>query len=956
MDQIRFMMKHNVFKPLTDHIKIRRDQRLHCNGCAVGKSTRNEFHSYSSRIQPHSPMIAVFVDNSGQVEIPDLASNELVKKLYDSFGQFKYLSLMVDGSSSRYMMVKLLKSKKQTGDFILEALAKGRTQSGHKCKRIYGDDSGEFRETTLVNELKRRGIQRILTTKSTPQNNGIAERPFRSIWDSVRALLHQANLHKVFWPFAVLVAAYVLNLTCPDYSTRKSRYELFHHSKPPAKRLAVFGCDAFCHVLKEDRQSKVEETAIPCIFLGYDLERENGYILFNPATMKLLSSSRDVIFREDEFTFGRDILGIAANKVSANDSNKSIVNNKKIVKKRKAPDIESSDSEGSKVDLDYKSPEPKQARIITRPLRQPPIQSSLNSDGFLHSLLPDQFRTINELIEEQQRRQAENDHRFEYDLSPRNHSGPVSEEEINSVEEGPSSYQLAIISRDADNWIDATNRELKVHEENNTYRLVDYEPWMNIIPCRWVYVIKTNPNTGDRTYKARLVAKGFRQIVGLDFQDDEISSSVLGAKSLRIFLSIVARFRYQLHQMDAVAAFTQANVKESLYIEIPDGYKLPAGTKRMVLQLNKAIYGLKQSSYLWQMALRKYFLANGWTSCVLEENLFFKMSKNNQIMLAGIYVDDIISAFDASDCNEHAEFVQHISQAFKLKLIGVPSAILGMKIEQFKQGIKLSHEEYINKVLNRFQMGNCNSFPTPASDEKLSELDSPNTNEERQLMAKVPYRSLIGELLYLAIMTRPDIAQMVSFLSRFQENPGRKHWVAAKRILSYLKGTKQIGLTFPYQSQRELLAYSDANWASDDLNRKSVHGFIITLFGCPIIWLSKKQSLVALSTCEAEYIGMSEATREIRWVDQLLKEMNIRVSIPILRCDNEAAENIASTTRMDHRIKSIDIKYHYIKFEVRQKQLLLAHVESKSNVADIFTKPLKETPFKLFRNAIMNNQ
>ena len=155
------------------------------------------------------------------------------------------------------------------------------------------------------------------------------------------------------------------------------------------------------------------------------------------------------------------------------------------------------------------------------------------------------------------------------------------------------------------------------------------------------------------------------------------------------------------------------------------------------------------------------------------------------------------------------------------------------------------------------------------------------------------------ELIYLANTSRPDISHIVGVLSRFTENPGKKHWEAAKRVLRYLAGTQEVGLMFHGTHRNtnkafQIEGYSDADWGRDMHGRKSIYGFIIHLNGCPIAWASKKQSFVAQSTCESEYVGMSETVREIRWIYQLLEELMVASPTPILYGDIMEIINLLS--------------------------------------------------------------
>jgi len=271
----------------------------------------------------------------------------------------------------------------------------------------------------------------------------------------------------------------------------------------------------------------------------------------------------------------------------------------------------------------------------------------------------------------------------------------------------------------------------------------------------------------------------------------------------------------------------------------------------------------------------------------------------------------------------------------------------------------LNHCKYIEQLLSKYKMADAKPGATPDNGEQLGPEHCPSMHSERRDMQQYPYRQLVGELLYLACTTRPDISHSVGCLSRFVENPGKKHWEAGKLILRYLAGTKQLGLTFNgYNNSSEqfnIEAYSDADWGNDLYGRKSIYGFHVAINGCPVAWTSKKQTFVAQSTCESEYVGMSEATREIRWISQLLGELGIKYSQPVLFADNDSASAIASNTRMDNRIKSIDIKYHYIKDEVAAKRIKLQGVPSEFNIADIFTKPLGRVRFRRLREPILGS-
>jgi hypothetical protein len=207
----------------------------------------------------------------------------------------------------------------------------------------------------------------------------------------------------------------------------------------------------------------------------------------------------------------------------------------------------------------------------------------------------------------------------------------------------------------------------------------------------------------------------------------------------------------------------------------------------------------------------------------------------------------------------------------------------------------------------------------------------------------VPYRTVMGSLLWLANNTRPDIAYPVSILSQVLSNPGRVHWEAAKRVVRYLKGTEDAWLTFG-GSHVGLCGFSDSSWGSEVLNWHSMSGYAFTLFGGAICWSAKKQSVVALSTAEAEYIAMTHATKEAIWIRKFMGELFGDILDPtILNVDNQSAITMAKNDSFHSRTKHIALPYHFVRHAVARSIISLSWIPSEANLADLFTKGLDST-------------
>ena len=265
--------------------------------------------------------------------------------------------------------------------------------------------------------------------------------------------------------------------------------------------------------------------------------------------------------------------------------------------------------------------------------------------------------------------------------------------------------------------------------------------------------------------------------------------------TIRSVLSIVANKELYLEKLDVKTAFLHGDLDEEIYMHQPEGF-LEEGKQNIVCRLKKSLYGLKQAPRQWYMKFESFMHKEGFQKCNADHCCFFKRYKCNYIILL-LYVDDMLVA--GPDMDEIRNLKMQLSKEFDMKDLGPTKKILGMQImRDKKRGIlQLSQAEYINRILQRFNMGNAKPVSTPlASHFRLSKDQSPQTEEEREFMAKIPYASAIGSLMYAMVCTRPDIGHAVGVLSRFMANPGKAHWEAVKWILRYLRGTKEKCLYF----------------------------------------------------------------------------------------------------------------------------------------------------------------
>ncbi|KAL5825663.1 hypothetical protein ACOSQ3_021726 [Xanthoceras sorbifolium] len=506
----------------------------------------------------------------------------------------------------------------------------------------------------------------------------------------------------------------------------------------------------------------------------------------------------------------------------------------------------------------------------------------------------------------------------------------------------PECYDEAMQVEDSVKWESAMRDEMDSLMSNQTWELAELPPGKKALHNKWVFRIKEEHN-GNKRYKARMVVKGFQQKEGIDY--NEIFSPVVKLTTIRLVLKIVAAENLHLEQLNVKTAFLHGDLEEEIYMRQPEGFK-EAGKENLVCRLKKSLYGLKQAPRQWYKKFDSFMSSSGFTRCQADHCCYIKRFDNSFIILL-LYVDDMLIA--GSDMQEIMNLKRELSKQFAMKDLGAAKQILGMRIKRdTKSGtLLLSQAEYIKKVLSRFNMQDAKPVSTPLGIHfRLSKEQSPKTEEERTHMAKVPYASAIGSLMYAMVCTRPDIAQAVGAVSRYMNNPGKIHWEAVKWILRYLRGTTNKTLCFK-GGDTTLTGYVDADLAGNVDIRKSTTGYVYTLGGTAVSWVSQLQKIVALSTTEAEYVAVTEASKEMVWLQSCLEELGKKQEDNVLYCDSQSAIHLAKNPSFHSRTKHIQLRYHFIRSLLEDGILKLEKISGAQNPADMLTKTVTTDKLKL---------
>jgi ATP-binding cassette subfamily B (MDR/TAP) protein 1 len=506
----------------------------------------------------------------------------------------------------------------------------------------------------------------------------------------------------------------------------------------------------------------------------------------------------------------------------------------------------------------------------------------------------------------------------------------------------PQCYTEAVQMDDSVKWESAMNEEIMSLEKNETWSLTKLPAGKKALQNKWVFRVKEE-HDGSKRYKARLVVKGFQQKKGIDY--NEIFSPVVKMTTIRLVLGIVAAENLHLEQLDVKTAFLHGDLEEDLYMVQPEGFRI-AGKEDLVCKLGKSLYGLKQAPRQWYLKFDDFMMRNGYTRCVMDHCCYVKHFKGSYIILL-LYVDDMLIA--GSNMVEINKLKRQMSEEFEMKDLGEAKQILGMSISRDRSdgNLKLSQEKYIGKILNKFSLQDAKVRSTPlGSHFKLTREQSPKTDKDMEEMTKVPYASAVGSLMYAMVCTRPDIAHAVGVVSRFMSNPGREHWEAVKWLFRYLKGTSKVALHFK-KNDVILEGFSDADLGGCLDTRKSTTGYIFTLGGTAVSWMSRLQKSVALSTTEAEYMAISEAGKEMIWLKSFLEELGKKQADSSLYSDSQSAIHLAKNPVFHARTKHIQLRYHFIRGLMSDGTLSLKKVLGSKNPADMLTKVVTTEKLKL---------
>lgn len=899
-----------------------------CEACALGKCKNA---SHPTRNTPKSTV-------AGQILHFDVVGPMDVESLKGS----RYYLLCKDEASS-YRFVRSVLGKHQVPDEVKNIISQAEIETKTRALQIVSDNGKEFDNHYLTNFLKARGICQKFSAPYTPQQNGFIEREVRTISEAAKTMLLKSNLGKELWAEAVNTACYVMNRV-PGSNKTKTPYEMWFGRKPSVKHLHVFGQEAV--IMKPERErTKLSEKGHKVIFVGYHEQFENTYRFLDPECGRIIISCdaiflyKNVPIQENAIDTDPQIVDQRKEPLrqasSESDEDSESESESDTIIERSQGTLSDEESEaGNPIDQtvyhDAES-EPHKLNSSEKKVKADAVNKQEASERDDHEADQDSFtRKIDKGLYIQKRPPKILPTRLRSQI----HHAKLT---THDAEDDPKSYEEAMTRSDKKKWLTAMKEEIDSLKKNDVWVLVN-RPKTNVVTNKWVLKIKRKPDGSIDRYRARLVARGFSQKYGTDYF--ETFAPVANTTSIRLLFAHAAIENLNMAQFDVKTAFLYGTLDETVYMEQPEGF---VEQKDKVCLLKRSLYGLKQSPRQWNQKFSNFLKDLNLHMSEHDNCIFYREDKS---LIIAIYVDDgIIFAKDKKDISH---VLNELCSRFEIHSLDNAGTFLGFQIHKHENGdITLHQESYVNTILKRFRMDQSTPTESPVAVSK-----SKSTPEE--LEQNTPYREAVGSLMYAAVTTRVDIAYAVNKVSRRVADPTGEDWKDVKRIFRYLNGNKSLGLHYSRANNKGLAIYCDSDYAGDTDTSRSTTGFVMMYGGAPIHWRSHRQDLITLSSTEAEFVSICTTIKELVWLRKLALELKIIKDYPAnLYCDNQSAIRIACNEKSSHRTKHMSVQARYPREQVERGEVVIKHIKTDNQLADMLTKPTTITKFVKNRNHLM---
>jgi hypothetical protein len=903
----------------------------------------------------------------GQVSIDLIEYTHRAGDTQASLHGAKYAAVFIDGFS-RYSYVVPMRTK----DESLHAL-KLFIQEVGKPDELLTDCDSVFLGDPFRAYCTDHAIRQRETVPHSHWMHGLCERGNKELKTMAKALLIDSGLPPQFWAHALLTASHLKNRTAGVKG--QTPYQLMtpvsHGRVPDVGNLRIFGSPCYAFVEKSLRRPDHHNcVSNPGIFIGY-APRSNGYLVYMPATRRVVV--RDTIRCDEGYNGGVDVLKGVYDRTPTDITEYTFADHDAAptpkppritqadVTKFFAPSVQIPDKPGINTNKHKAS-----RRILYNTCTPSNCTATYIAErcAKIDGLTFQQVRSkIGRFVSSDGSYRAYTKRDLDYDIRAGHLSYQPTPTDLTHEELTYHRANLAATHSVCHSYSlvhtgdePLTRKEAKLRNDWDLWSQAEQEEWQALWDAgcfEWVNADGVDPRkvlTGRYVYKqkpdrkkARLIIRGFLQ----DYRDiGDTYSPVCRMETVRTVLSHAAKAGWSVRLSDIKNAYVRSDVQSEVYMRAPEGHDRDHPGK--ILKLHKSLYGLRSSGRSWYLVIKRYLESQGLRASSADPCLYYNKDKS---LIICLYVDDVL-ALGAPD--QTASFMKALGQRFEIRDYGDQSkfSFLGIEITRTLHSIRLTQCTMIETLMKRFSLTPTHVSSPMAHDAKITDLDDANLKPDH-----TEYRSLCGALNYICTSTRPDCSYAIHQLCRKLSNPSFADLRAARRVLQYLHSTRHDGLTYDARMSDAACAYTDADYANQIDNRRSVSGRCIMLHGAAIMWSSKQQSVVALSTAESEYIAASDAAKDCLWMRKLLRDLGHDMSAPtLLHEDNTAAMKWATDSSAWSKTRHIDVKFHAIREWVEDGAIKLVYCPTAAQLADGLTKALPPAMHKHSADMLLNRQ
>ena len=913
-----------------------------CGSCALAKA-RAKAVPKTTMTKAKLPGERLFLDISGPFS--------------DSLNSNRYWLRIVD-DNTRFCWDSFLPRK--SGIHVpLETLIVANKAAGKPCKYLRCDNAGE-NEAYVQKVCAEHNIVLEMTAPNTPQMNGVVERSFATCKDRAFATMYCARFtlesQGLIWPEAINTMTKLGN-TLPRTGDAKDPYSAWHGDDARPNRildyLQPFGRIAYV----TDRtkiKAKADVRATKCVFVGYANDHSGDtYKFYNPTTKHTILS-RDVhqwmewhgrITATDDLALFDELDKLKTDSVILPATTTDIP----ILSENDGTDLD------DLWDLPTTAPAGPEDTGAPVPSAVRPARRNLNPAFGSGAVTRARARASTVTTTDVHR----NEDTLEAAVATMTKEDMYMLLVMNALLQSdsktgvPKNYKDLLKLNDP-KWTNSLNGELENFLKRKAWEFLPRSKLpqdRKTLRCRWIFKEKL-----DGTKKSRTVIRGYEQEPGVDYV--ESFSPLATNTTIKVVLAISLE-QGEIHidwisiMVDVEAAFLNALVDTDIYIELPEGlleYLASKGISLVdhIIKLRRAQYGLVQSPRLWMATFAKILIKLGLTQCKTDPCLFILFDADGKLLaLVVVYCDDTI----ITGIRKYVDQIKKgISDAVTISDLGKLVRHLGVDYEfgQDKSGkyVRSSMTDYLDAIVRDFE-ADVNATVKEHKTPGAAVTPPLRSTPEDKIVLQDLYRSYVGRIMFACGKSEPGISNACRELTCHLNAPNEEHWNALRHLIGYIKNGDYQGLKMRPPKDRRVVAFVDSDYASDRGDRKSISGYLVTIGGCLVSWQSKKQTGVTLSSTESEFVAMSMAATEVKFIVSLLTEIGNHVPLlpSILKEDNTGAIFMAKNTAIGQRTKHVDIRYRFVNDMILSKELWVEHIRSGDNPSDMMTKNLPATLF-----------